>query len=534
MTRKIVMQKLKAVLERLAKHESYTQIERSLLVSHGLIGKIKKRINELGQTAEELLALDDLSLHERFYPCNRRTRAEPNWQEVYELSCKPKVTLLTIYEEIYGKDQTGDQPLMAYKTFCQHFGIWKRENGYLERANNLEVVPGEQMQIDYAGMPIHWFDEHGEKHVSQMFVASLPASKFIFALATEKQRRNDWIDGIVAALTYIGGCPKVLVVDNPKTLVNHADRYEAIFPMQIADLCAYYSMTPCACKPAKPREKNRVEAAVNDVERHVIAKLGLRGPIVTKDIRTLNAMILQCCEAFNRREFSRAKGQTRQSLFDAIEKPVLKPLPQQPYEQCEWKCLIVDKMHCVRISSDSGHRYSVPASYIGKEVFVRLSSTTVECFDKENDALLGRHLRHYEQYGNKTHILDEHLTIAEKEIRQPPNYYKNQLVVYGVPPDLANTVMDKIFTRPHLVATRWAHGILHLCRKADSIQIAIQALELAVHYERCSYRYIKDTIATLEIRMENEKQQKNLVFQPTGEEPNYLTPEHPNIRDNYE
>jgi len=530
MTRKIVMQQLKAILQRLAQSESYTKIERSLRVSHGLIWKIKKRTQELAQPIEELLKLDDLSLQGLFYPPNTRTRVEPDWQEVLELSRKRKVTLQMIYEEVYGQNEL-QEPRMAYKTFCQHFVAWKKENGIFERTSNLEIIPGEQLQIDYAGTPITWIDLQGQKHVDQVFVASLPASKLTFAFATPKQKRSDWIDGLVAALEYMGGSPKVLVVDNPKALVSHPDRYEARFPPEISDVCAYYSMTPCACKPAKPREKNRVEAAVNDVERHVIAKLQLHGPIVVKDRESLNVLIGKCCDEFNLREFCRIKGQSRRSLFEAYEKPTLKTLPASSYERCEWRCLMVDNMHCVRISSDAGHRYSVPSSHIGKTVHVRLTATQVECFDMETNASLGCHERCYNSIGEKTHILEQHLTQAEKELHRAPNYYKKKLVAYGVPEDIASTVIDKFYTQPRIVARKATHGLMSLCRKTKLMAIVIEALEIAIRHDQCSYRYIKDAIHTIELRREEEKHQGTLLLEPSVLD--YQTPEHPNIRNNY-
>ncbi len=217
-------------------------------ISHSLIGKIKKRISELKTTAEELLKLKDLELQAKFYPPRKAIRRVPDWNDVYEKSKKKKVSLALIYAELCCKEEVANgSPPMAYSTFCQNFDLWKKAHGILDSHNNIAREPGEQLQIDYSGKPIKWIDTNGKHHVSQVFVACLPASGLLFAYATSHQARTDWMDGVVATLEYIGGSPRCLVVDNAKALVSKADRYEAIFPMQIKSLCAYYKMTPDAC-----------------------------------------------------------------------------------------------------------------------------------------------------------------------------------------------------------------------------------------------------------------------------------------------
>lgn len=94
------------------------------------------------------------------------------------------------------------------------------------------------------------------------------------------------------------------------------------------------------------------------------------------------------------------------------------PLPRLPFEPGQWKVLVADKAHCIRISSDGGHRYSVPAEYVGKKVVVRVCRAAVEIYDSETMKRLGTHQRYTSTKGPKTHLLDEHLTDAEKHYRR--------------------------------------------------------------------------------------------------------------------
>ena len=86
-------------------------------------------------------------------------------------------------------------------------------------------------------------------------------------------------------------------------------------------------------------------------------------------------------------------------------------LPPLRYELGQWRLLVADKAHCIRISSDAGHHYSVPAAYAHKKVAVRICSDTVEIYDPDSNQMLGWHIRCTNQHGEKTHILEEHLTV---------------------------------------------------------------------------------------------------------------------------
>ena len=82
-------------------------------------------------------------------------------------------------------------------------------------------------------------------------------------------------------------------MDNAAPLVRLANWQEAEIQYAIRSLCTYYGMQPWACKPRTPKQKNRVEAAVNDVERWVITQMSLNQPILAADLEDLNKKIRQ-------------------------------------------------------------------------------------------------------------------------------------------------------------------------------------------------------------------------------------------------
>lgn len=50
-----------------------------------------------------------------------------------------------------------------------------------------------------------------------------------------------------------------------------------------------------------------------------------------------------------------------------------------------------DRGHCIRLSEDGGHRYSVPAEYVGQKMHVKITKNHVKIFDYESGVFLATH-----------------------------------------------------------------------------------------------------------------------------------------------
>lgn len=72
-------------------------------------------------------------------------------------------------------------------------------------------------------------------------------------------------------------------------------------------------------------------------------------------------------------------GKSRRELFEALDRPALKPLPAVPYELAIWKKAKVSIDYHVEFDK---HYYNVPYPLTGQEVFVRATVRTVEVFHK--------------------------------------------------------------------------------------------------------------------------------------------------------
>ncbi|MEN7974046.1 MAG: IS21 family transposase, partial [Verrucomicrobiota bacterium] len=246
--------------------------------------------------------------------------------------------------------------------------------------------------VDYAGQTAEVVDRStGEVRCAQVFVAVLGASSYTFAEATWSQQLPDWIGSHVRAFEFFGGVPGVIVPDNLKSGVTKAHRYEPDLNPTYLDLANHYGTAVMPARVRRPKDKGKAESGVQLVERWILAALRNR---TFFSLRELNQAISTLLVQLNDRPFKKLPG-CRREAFESLDKPALQALPLPPYEFAEWKKARVHIDYHVEVD---GHYYSVPHSLVKKQLDVRFSATTVECFHKDErvashvrSALKGRH-----------------------------------------------------------------------------------------------------------------------------------------------
>ena len=518
---------LRQVLEAAAQNLSYRQIAQRTGVSKSSIGRTLDFVNRSGCLVSDFLKFDDNQLFNAFYPPERQRRLEPDWEQIHKQSKRKGITLRFLFER-YTAETAGRT--YNYASFCRRVQIWKQENGLITVGGNVERIPGERMEVDFVGDRLEWIDTKGENRSSRLFVATLPYSCIIFAEAFDDESQISWINGIVDALEYFGAVPEVLIMDNAKALLKQDGWREGEAQAAIRSLCLYYGMQPWACKPRTPKQKNRVEAAAGDLERWLIAELTHEQNLIALNLRDLNAQLVVRLDAINRQLFKgRYAKNSRRSVFEQEELQCMRPLPARSYEPGDWKLLTVDKAHCVRIASEGGHRYSTPASYIGKTVAVRIARDTVEIYDPQTMSSLGTHPRCTDRRGSKTHILPQHLTAAEKHYRRTAAEWTDMLVSKGLPKQLSLELIASLRAgKGNFPSARICGAICGLFRTFPA-QTIRQAVAAALEDNSVSFRYIKQLCEQFQFARTTNRE---LDFEGNGGTPP-VSPSHNNIRNNY-
>ena len=133
---------------------------------------------------------------------------------------------------------------------------------------------GEKTFVDYAGQRPSLVDPAtGEIVPVELFVAVLGASNYTYAEATLTQRSVDFIQSHTRTVEYLGGVSAVVVPDQLRTGVVDPCRYEPRVQRTYADWARHYGTAIVPARPAKPRDKAKVEVAVQVAERWILARL---------------------------------------------------------------------------------------------------------------------------------------------------------------------------------------------------------------------------------------------------------------------
>jgi transposase len=262
----------------------------------------------------------------------------------------------------------------GYSQYCHLFGEYATRNDLVA---TLHHEPGRAMFVDWAGDTIRLVDAAGGQVVpAYLFVAALPFSGCVYCRAFTDMRTDAWITAHVGAFEHFGGVVQILVPDNASTATYRKKRGDAarFVNDRYRQMADHYG---CAIVPArvrKPRDKAAVESAVNTINKRVIGYL-IEETWTT--LAELNEAIADRVYEINH-DIRRADGTTRFELFTAEEAPLLSPLPDERFEQVEWKQLKAGRNY--HVTADYQH-YSVPYALAGHMLRARLSTSRVTVFD---------------------------------------------------------------------------------------------------------------------------------------------------------
>ncbi len=245
-----------------------------------------------------------------------------------------------------------------YSQFCEYYRRWR---GKLDYCMRQEHRAGEKSFVDYCDGLSIVDAATGELTLTQLFVAVWGASNYTYADATLSQKLPIWIGSHVRAFEYFGCVPRMLVPDNLKSGVHDPCFYEPELNPTYADMAQHYGCAVLPARPAKPRDKAKVEAGVLIAQRWILAVLRHRTFYSLSD---MNTTIRECLERLNTR-IMRRTGKSRRELFESLYSPAALPLPQKPYEYAEWIKAGVNIDYHIEVDS---HYYNVPFPLLRERV----------------------------------------------------------------------------------------------------------------------------------------------------------------------
>lgn len=338
----------------------------------------------------------------------------------------------------------------------------------------IEVDPGWELQVDFgAGRPC--CDHTGTLRKTYIFRTVLSFSRKGYTEAVTRLTTESFIRSLENAFWRLGGVPKTVVFDNAKCVVLKADWYDPELHPKINEFCKHYGFALLPTRPATPRHKGKVERGVDYVQENALKARSF------ESLAEQNAY-LDCWEKTI--ADTRIHGTTKKHVgmaFEGTEKASLNPLPKDRFPFYHEGQRKVSRDGHVAIERAY---YSVPAEYLGHDVWVRWNSQTVRILNQRMESIA----LHCTQPAGRFSTQGEHIHPA-----------KSHMIERGI-----EFILRKVrFLGPH--ATRWAEstiesrgiaagrvlqGLLSLSRKYQTEQID-HACDTAWRSQAFNYRVIK-------------------------------------------
>jgi transposase len=482
---------------------SNKQISKSLGCSRGAVGEYLHRAEAAGLSWPLPDELDDLQIEQRLFPLSGKSRGKPlpDFNYIHTEFKKKGVTLIQLWSE-YREDHPDGY---GQSQFCELYAQFRKKLNLVMR---IEHKAGEKAFSDFAGktLPVIINSQTGEVRLAHLFVCTLGASSFTFADLYWDESTESWCNGHAAAFNYFDGCPKFVVPDNPKPVVTKACPYEPDINPSFSQMAAHYNVVVTPARVRKPKDKAKVEAAVGLATRWILAVLRNRTFFSLAEAR---AAVRELLDKLNDRPFKKIPG-SRRSLYEAVDRPALKPLPIVPYEYAQFKKASVNIDYHV-VYDD--HFYSVPYQFRGEVVEVRATSTTVEVFRRGKR--IASHVRGLPDY--KASTVHEH---RPKSHQQYGDWPPDRIIHWArkIGPSTA-ALTEAIMARkkyPEL-GYRSCLGILRLSKKFSDDRLEA-ACNRALAIRGLSYKSVKSIL------------ESNLDQRPLPERPHQLSIVHTNIR----
>jgi transposase len=265
---------------------------------------------------------------------------------------------------------------------------------------------GEQAQADWGKAKIYL----GQTLITvSLFCLRLKASLVPFVWAAPTEKLEAFLEGHKRALEWLGGTPRTIVYDNPKTAVTkilkgpYREEHK-----HFSSLRAHYLFDSEFCNPSRGNEKGTVENLVKFVRKNALVPI----PKV-ESIEELNQKLLDWCN--NQRQHRIKEWE--------LEQKELLPLPAQPFKCSTTRMVTSSNLLLFQYDRNC---YSVPTNCVRKNLRVEAFTDRIEVYDGSKQVAV--HERCYSR-GEKIMKLEHYLPVLARK----PRAVKNALVVRKLP-----------------------------------------------------------------------------------------------------
>src|ERR1700740_493826 len=245
------------------------------------------------------------------------------------------------------------------------------------------TAPGEEAQVDYGSGPMVRDPQSGKYRRTRLFVLTLGYSRKCVRLLTWRSSVRTWAELHEKAFRRLGGCPRVVVLDNLKEGVAVPDLYDPTINPLFRDVLPHYGVVALPCRIQDPDRKGKVESGIGHTKKTPLKGMRFEG--------------LEEAQAYldrweQRRADTRTHGERKRQVAAMFteEQPHLLPLPLEPFRYYQYGERVVHLDGCVEVEAAY---YGLPPGWIGRPVKVQWDELHVALLHPNTNQLLREHLR---------------------------------------------------------------------------------------------------------------------------------------------
>ncbi|MFM2152219.1 MAG: hypothetical protein RL199_654 [Pseudomonadota bacterium] len=232
----------------------------------------------------------------------------------------------------------------------------------------LDFEPGSAVQVDWADCG---FAVPGLARRISAFVMVLCHSRMMYIEFTASQQMGTFLRCMERGLAFFGGSAEADIFDNMKTVVASGSGPRAVFNERFLNYAAARHFAARACNARSGNEKGRVERPIGFVRERFLP--GRR----FASLLDLNRQATEWRDTYANNRVHEVTGKVPSLVFENVEKPVLKPLIQKPFDTDEVLTTTITKMFRIRFDRNT---YSVPPNLVGQTVLVRANDDAVAVY----------------------------------------------------------------------------------------------------------------------------------------------------------
>lgn len=475
--REVSMLEVKEVLRRWLAGEAKKAIARGVGVSRNTVrayvrAGVRCGLEGSREVTDEALAAVMGELHgARLEPERGESWAACERQRAFIKSKLDEGLLLTKAHRLLQR-----QGVMVPYATLHRFAV--QELGFGDKAPTIPVsdcAPGAEVQLDTGWMTLLEPDVLGRRRRFRAWIFTSVYSRHRFVYPCFEETTKSAIEACEAAWAFFGGVFHVLIPDNTKAIIQRADPLDPLINETFLEYAQARNFAVDPTRSRKPRDKARVERAVQPTREDCF-----RGEC----LRTLDDCHRRartwCLDEYGMRRHSRTQRLPREA-FEADEKSQLRPAPTERYDVP----LYADpKVGLDQHAEVAKALYSLAFEYRRKVLRARADRSTVRFYYRQQ--LVETHPR-MPPGGRSTkpeHFPPEKLAYAQRDagflVRQAeaqgPNVHRFAKVLLEQP-------------QPWL-SMRQCFGLLGLCRRFTPARVD-EACKLALSVEMHEYKRLK-------------------------------------------